>query len=609
MLTNVFTRLLTFKPQGQISNYLISFLCVGFVYCLYSLLLGSQSSYSNLLLFFYISVLISTLIGGIYSGLASIIFSLLFLLFHSFFFMRFNFTNESQIETLVYLVLSFFTSFVVTAVKNAYQFSLSILNNLQSFITILDSRGKIVDINQTALILFGLNQEEAVGKRLFQTGRWKPSLSRDKQIRRANKSALKGQASRFDMKLVSLDTQKAMHIDFSVSPLLDRQRNVINIIASGNDITARVVAEQQSRRHITHLKKVEDELQESQRRFQALLNSNIIGVAIFKFSGEILQANEAFYNLIGYSATEIKTKHVEWVNLIAPEFMGRHRKAMKELRARGESLPHEKEFVRQDGTRLPVLVGSAMVDQPEQEVIAFVLDISARKRLEKRKDEFIGLASHELKTPLTTIKVFAQLLERSLRNQDQPKNLDYLLRMNAQINRLTSLVEELLDVSKIEAGKLLLQYEVHDIAQLIKDTVAEIQAISPEHTIVLEGEIEDRVTIDPYRLKQVLINLFTNAIKYSPLSKMVIVRLSGTDHHVEVQVQDYGLGIDMIDQARIFEKFVRARGKNLHSFPGLGLGLYISKQIIERHGGKIWVKSVPSQGSTFYFQIPKVPHG
>lgn len=393
----------------------------------------------------------------------------------------------------------------------------------------------------------------------------------------------------FEVELVRDDGTHLRLLEYA-QPLLNERGNVSGSVGAFVDIT--------------QLSTIEERLEESERRFKALLGSNLIGVIVVTLDGKIIEANEAFCTMVGYSQEEVRSGAVSWKSMTPPEFEAKDKAVVEELRKKGEHAPFEKEYLRKDGTRLPVLVGATMVETDQNVAVAFILDITARKRLEKRKDEFIGLASHELKTPVTSIKVYTQLLERTLSQRQDVTNLQYVKKMNSQIDRLTSLVEELLDVSKIEAGKLTLQFEDFDFNVLLRDTVSELQAISPKHELKLSGTVAKPLFGDQYRLKQVLINILTNAIKYSPDAEKVEITLSENQDSVTLQVRDFGVGIPKIDQQRIFEKFVRARGKNLHSFPGLGLGLYLSKQIIERHGGSITVQSVENQGSTFIITLP-----
>jgi signal transduction histidine kinase len=224
------------------------------------------------------------------------------------------------------------------------------------------------------------------------------------------------------------------------------------------------------------------------------------------------------------------------------------------------------------------------------------------KTLNAKKDEFIGLASHELKTPLTSINGYLQLLER---HQTTELNKNFVKKTVQQVGKLTALVSDLLDVSKIEAGKLQFSKERFDIKALIFDVVDIMQLATDNHQIAFDLEPTSvLVYADKQRIEQVIINLLTNAIKYSPKAKKIALSLQETNKEVIVSVQDFGIGIHPEKLNHIFSRFYRVDDLSPH-MSGLGIGLYISREIIERHNGKIGVSSEVGKGSTFYFTLPK----
>lgn len=237
----------------------------------------------------------------------------------------------------------------------------------------------------------------------------------------------------------------------------------------------------------------------------------------------------------------------------------------------------------------------------------YFADMTERHHLEKQKDDFLGVASHELKTPVTSIKAYIQVLQRRFLQSNDSKSHVLLTKVDAQINKLTGLIQDLLDVTKIEAGKLSLQYQTIDMNELVKQTVEEIQITTDRHAINIEGTTKTPVTTDPERVAQVLTNLLSNAVKYSPRSEKIIVNLSDKDANCIVCVQDFGVGIAKDMQDKVFDRFFRVSDPNRITYPGLGLGLYISSEIIKRLKGKIWLESRDGKGSSFYFSIPSNP--
>ncbi len=223
------------------------------------------------------------------------------------------------------------------------------------------------------------------------------------------------------------------------------------------------------------------------------------------------------------------------------------------------------------------------------------------KTLNEKKDEFIGLASHELKTPLTSINGYLQILSRLKTDEQSQKFVNKAL---LQVQKLTTLVNDLLDVSKIEAGKLKLSIDEFDIRDVVEDAIELIQHTTDKYKITLETDVEScMVNADSQRIEQVMINLLTNAIKYSPGTDMAKVLLSCTESEVKVGVRDFGMGIASDKLIQIFSRFYRVDDAS-PNISGLGIGLYLSSEIITRHNGKLWAESEINKGSTFWFTLP-----
>lgn len=350
-------------------------------------------------------------------------------------------------------------------------------------------------------------------------------------------------------------------------------------------------------------KEIEDALRKSEAQFKALVDTDIIGVMRSKVSGEILEANDSFLNMLGYARTDLDENKMDWHALTPMEYSELSKKAIADLFETGFAKPFEKEYIRKDGTRVPVIVGSSLLERDSGEAITFILDITERKKLEQRKDEFIGIASHELKTPLTSIKGYTQILERIIYQMGDEKLQKYLHRTNMYIDRLDSLIADLLDVSKIQAGKLQMDFSEFALDDLIRESVDEMLHTNRKHSIVINGTVDTNVQGDRHRLEQVFTNLLSNAIKYSPNSDKIIIHVEKNGPIVHVAVQDFGVGIPRTKISKLFDRFYRVE-ETSKRFSGLGIGLYISNEIIQRHGGKMWVESDLNSGSTFHFTLP-----
>jgi PAS domain S-box-containing protein len=236
-------------------------------------------------------------------------------------------------------------------------------------------------------------------------------------------------------------------------------------------------------------------------------------------------------------------------------------------------------------------------------ILIAIEDITERREIERRKDDFLSIASHELKTPLTTVKGYVQMMNRFMPENSSDKFKDVVQKTGIYINRLNNLISELLDVSRIQTGNIELHKEPFDFDKMVHETVEGIQAAHKDHQIVIKGNATNSYVGDESHLIQVMNNLLSNAVKYSPESREVLVYLSTVSNYLKVSVIDHGMGISIEDQKRIFERFYRVGDIQQH-FPGMGIGLYICEQIIKNHEGTLWVESEKGKGSTFSFTLP-----
>ena len=228
----------------------------------------------------------------------------------------------------------------------------------------------------------------------------------------------------------------------------------------------------------------------------------------------------------------------------------------------------------------------------------------ARFQLEDQKDEFIGFVAHELKNPLAALKGFASLLTTYAKKNKDVKSLFYGEKITYQADKILELTNDLLDITKIEIGKLTYTDSSFIFKDVVKEVILHQQVALHERFIDFHCKSRRMLFGDKYRLAQVVTNLLTNALKYSPDTKNILVTLKDTHKNILLSVKDYGIGVDSKDQSKIFDKFYRAGGAQRSRSDGLGLGLYISSQIVVRHGGRLWVKSSPGKGTTFYLALP-----
>jgi len=228
-------------------------------------------------------------------------------------------------------------------------------------------------------------------------------------------------------------------------------------------------------------------------------------------------------------------------------------------------------------------------------------DIEDQKKEMQKKDEFISMASHELKTPVTSLKAYTQILTMNMQDGGEDMSKTMLERMDKQIEKLTRLIGDLLDVSKANAGQLNYTYEDVDFNEMVQEVTGVMQLTNNSHQIEVNLDQTCTIVGDKNRLGQVIINLVSNAVKYSPNADKILVTSENTGDHLKFCVQDFGIGIPVSQQGKLFSRFFRV---SENTYPGLGLGLYISDEIIKRHSGTMGFVSTPGKGSTFCFTLP-----
>ncbi len=357
---------------------------------------------------------------------------------------------------------------------------------------------------------------------------------------------------------------------------------------------------------IDEQKRTEEALRQSQERASVLMNSSIIGIFVAE-EDQVVEANETYLRMTGYTREDLRAGRINWFRMTPPEYATQTQQARQELSVPHHVTRYEKDYLCKDGSHLPVVVGGVALRLDPLQVIGFVLDNSAHKELEQRKDTFIGMASHELRNPLTALKLQTTLLHRQLARQGLQASAPALSRMETQINKVTRLVEELLDGSKIQAGRLEYLQETVNLDALLREITDTMQQTSPSHRILVRGTVGANLIGDQDRLGQVFTNLISNAIKYSPDAEAIEMDLSASEDAVTISIHDHGIGIPQAQRDKIFERFYRASGPSQKAIPGLGMGLYIVAEIVKRHGGTITVESTVGKGSTFTVTLPRTP--
>ncbi len=352
---------------------------------------------------------------------------------------------------------------------------------------------------------------------------------------------------------------------------------------------------------VTRQKHIEKEIRDSEERFRLLAHTlpQLVWVTD-------TQGNTEFISIrwVEYSGVEPNSE-AEWKAIVHPEDYERINTSWAYRLKIDTIYKSEVRLKNRNGEFRWFEVNGEPVFDQNKKILKWVrafTDIHEQKLNDERKDEFLSLASHEMKTPLTIAKAYLQMLELTLDESGEEATL-FAKKANQSVDTLTELVSELLDVSKIRLGKLQYTLSTFDFNALIDDTVESIQLTTTTHRIIKSGTIYDQVYGDKNRLQQVLINLLSNAIKYSPDEKEVFITIEQMGDTIQVSVKDAGIGIAQNSLVKIFDKYHRIE-EHAVNFQGLGIGLFISFEIIQRHKGKLWAESEPGKGSVFHFTLP-----
>jgi PAS domain S-box-containing protein len=370
-------------------------------------------------------------------------------------------------------------------------------------------------------------------------------------------------------------------------------------------------------RDITGRHKLEQQLQYSERKLRSLVESNIVGVLVADVDGQIYDINDRAAQMIGYSKDELLSKTFNWHQVVPPDSYEAQKQTAKTLLSAGGHPPVEGEYLRKDGSRLPVLAAATLLDQEHRLALAVVLDMSEQKVAEQRKQEFLSMVSHELRTPLTSILGLIELalMQIDLRPRSLPPEAEELLgqvekvlkRASGQVEIENRLVEELLEVSRIKMHKFGLSLQRENLVTIVQETVANQQQVArPRHIeLVLPPDKVVPVSADADRIEQALTNYLTNALKYAPVDQPISVCLEMAGSSARVSVRDLGPGLTPEEQQHIWEQFYQTKPATYRGTErGLGLGLTIVSAIIEQHHGQVGVESAPGRGSTFWFTVP-----
>ncbi len=348
---------------------------------------------------------------------------------------------------------------------------------------------------------------------------------------------------------------------------------------------------------------------DEKRRLFTIIEQLPVGILITDSKGVLVESNRQLEKILGIKMPRgfvIGKDTLQHVKINGKEIVP-SRSPLATALSKGKTITaRDLSFERPDGREVFLRVNSAPIHNRKGDIIAaasIISDITETKEGEKRKDDFINMASHELKTPITSLRLYIDILLKQLDKKDE-KTFKIGKSIAYQADRIQELVSDLLDVSRLQTGKMSFAREEFRLDKLIEQTIDELQGITRDQKIIFSKKGVIKIGADKFRIYQVITNLITNAIKYSPAKTIITVAVEKQKDMALISVNDEGRGIAKDQQKKIFERLYQVSSDSSQQSSGLGMGLYISREIIRRHKGAIWVESEQGKGSTFYFTLP-----
>jgi two-component system, chemotaxis family, CheB/CheR fusion protein len=364
--------------------------------------------------------------------------------------------------------------------------------------------------------------------------------------------------------------------------------------------------------NIHDIKLAEETIRQSEETLRITLESAEMGVWDWDIESNRIHWNQQHYRMLGLPPSESEQTVEFFMQHVNTEDASLVEQRLKKGMEEGAVFQAEFRIIRADNKKTRWMSGYGRTIARGKEghakrMVGVMYDITRRKTLELQKDEFIAIASHELRTPTTSIKAYAEILQERFGKSKETENVALMQKLNKQIDRLDTLIKDLLDTTKIDEGRLVLTLESFALNDLIGEQVEELQRLSVNHKIIFRKGQLSNITADRERIGQVVTNLITNAIRYSPKGGEIVIASLQAGDNINITVADQGIGIPEELKEKVFDRFFRVTTPVMGTFPGMGLGLYISAGIIRRHGGTMSVDSILDKGSVFSFTLPLRP--
>jgi two-component system, chemotaxis family, CheB/CheR fusion protein len=471
----------------------------------------------------------------------------------------------------------------------------AIIENMGVGVGITDPVGTTLSLNKSALKIHGFQEESEM---LAQIERYReifelqyPDGKEMPFEQWPSMRAIRGErVNNYEVKLINSVEQTNKYISYTAVPLYDGNEMLQNFIFTLTDLTDR--------------KETEEKLNFQKSLLEAQQEVSPLGNLVVSPDGKMLTYNRRMIEM-WHLSDEIMGSKIDDKALQNAKEQLKDPDAFiaKVIECYKKRIHNHEKLYFKDG-RIFDRYGAPVNDENGNYYgyVWYFLDITEQENLARQKDDFLGIASHELKTPVAIMKGYINMVERLLGNKDLTMEAGLLKKADIQIIRLTNLINDLLDVTKIESGKMQFERKEFEFDVAVEDVVESMQHIT-SHRLVQNGKTGIKIIGDKERTGQVIANFISNAVKYSPKSTEIIIDTWSGGAEVFFQIKDHGIGISKEDLPKVFDRFFRVRGSGNHS-TGLGLGLYISSEIIKRQNGRIWAESTEGVGSVFGFSLP-----
>ncbi|WP_295767460.1 PAS domain-containing protein [uncultured Mucilaginibacter sp.] len=383
------------------------------------------------------------------------------------------------------------------------------------------------------------------------------------------------------------------YFNYVYHPIKDNNGNTFSIMVVANEITEQVRAR--------------NTVEQAEEMLRLSIEAARVGTWYLDINSREFRVSGRMKELFGFYADDV-VDYADAVNCIPDEHRALVEKAVAKAIADGEVYNIEHPVIGHHDKKIRWIRASGRLNDDNKSGVTYfsgvIIDITEQKQDEQRKNDFIGMVSHELKTPLTSLSAYVQMLHAKARNSSDSFTTNALDKVSIQVRKMTTMINGFLNVSRLESGKIHLDKQIFDLATLVHDMVEETQLTTSSHSISLHQCDSHNVNADREKIGTVISNLLSNAIKYSPRNTHIKVGCEILDGVIRVSVKDQGIGIKMQDLEKLFERYYRVDNNQTQTISGFGIGLYLCAEIVNRHDGKIWAESEAGAGSTFYFSLP-----